>query len=94
MQVCWCSVDVGPINVAYGSSNVYISAARMWSYPSLFSANLSVSGIIMRKQGFGLAAYISGDGVMNTIHFKFYGTRSSSSSDDYIAYLLAIGRWK
>ena len=92
LQVCWGSVDIGPINIEFG--NVYISAAARWDYPSLFSANPSVSGIVMRKEGSGLAAYISGDGVMNTTHFNFYGTRSSSSSDDYIAYLLAIGRWK
>lgn len=93
LQVCWGSVDIGPINIEYGT-NVYISTPRKWIYPSLFSAHPSVSGIVMRKEGSGLAAYISGDGVMETIRFSFYGTRSSSSSYDHIAYLLAVGRWK
>jgi hypothetical protein len=93
LQVCWGSVDIGPINIAYGT-NVYRSTSGIWIYPSLFSAHPSVSGIVMLKEGSGLAAYISGDGVMYTNRFYFYGTRSSSSSYDYIAYLLAVGRWK
>ena len=92
LQVCWGSVDIGPINAAFG--NAYISAPARWDYPSLFSAHPSVSGVVMLKEGSALAAHISGDGVMYTNRFHFYGTRSSSSSNDYIAYLLAIGRWK
>jgi hypothetical protein len=92
LQVCWGSVDIGPINIAH--TNAYISEPAKWYYPSLFSAHPSVSGIVMRKEGLGLSAHISGDGVMATTFFKFYGTRSTSSSDDYTAYLLAVGRWK
>lgn len=95
LQICWGSVDIGPINIEYGSNGtLYRSVPGIWNYPSLFSANPSVSGIVMRKDSSGLAAYISGDSVMNTTRFLFYGTRSSSSDYDYIAYLLAIGRWK
>lgn len=97
LQVCWGSVDIGPINIKYVAGDgtiVYRSEPAKWYYPSLFSAHPSVSGIVMRKEGSALAAYISGDGVMETTRFSFYGTRSSSSSDDYIAYLLAVGRWK
>ena len=93
LQVCWGSVDIGPINIAYGT-NVYRSTPGIWIYPALFSAHPSASGIVMLKEGSGLAAYISGDGVMATNRFTFYGTRGSSSSADYTAYLLAIGRWK
>ena len=93
LQVCWGSVDIGPINTYYGT-NVYISAPAWWHYPSLFSAHPSVSGVVMRKEGFGLAAHISGDGVMYPNYFLFYGTKNISSSSDFIAYLLAIGRWK